>query len=75
MTFQQKDLTGSLFKNTRKTADTHADYNGTATVDGREFYLDAWIKEGAKGKYMSLRLKPKDHDKATSRTADRDIPF
>jgi hypothetical protein len=32
MTFQQRDLSGSLFKNTNKTADTRADYNGTGNI-------------------------------------------
>ena len=51
---------GVLFKNDRKTKDTHPDYQGSIDVDGEEFWLSAWIKDGRKGKFMSLSIKPKE---------------
>ena len=61
MAYQQKDNSGSLFKNDRKESDTHPDYKGTALVDGVEHWLDAWINEASDGrKYLSLKLKPKE---------------
>jgi hypothetical protein len=60
-TYQQRDLTGSLFKNERKEADTHSDYKGSALIGGTEFWLDAWINTAKDGsKYMSLKFKPKE---------------
>ena len=79
MTYDNTDR-GVLFKNDRKTSDNHPDYQGTIDVDGTEFWLSAWIKEGKKGKFMSLSIKPKE-DKpqkpAASSTPvnEDDIPF
>jgi hypothetical protein len=52
---------GALFRNERKEAETHADYNGTINVNGQEFWINSWLKESKGGKkYMSLSVKPKD---------------
>lgn len=51
---------GVLFKNDRKQSDNHPDYTGSINIDGAEFWLSAWIKQGKKGKFMSLSVKPKE---------------
>jgi len=55
------DNSGILFR-ADKTKDNDRDYRGTMTVDGVEYWLSAWIKDGKKGKFLSLALKPKDQD-------------
>ena len=52
---------GSLFKNDKKEQDSHADYNGSINVEGKEFWLNAWVKESKKDgrKFFGLSLKPK----------------
>jgi len=86
MAFEQKDNQGALFKNERKEADTHADYNGSVRIEGHDYWINAWLKEGAKGKFFSLSFKRKDGTAARpepapkpapsyARTLDDDVPF
>jgi hypothetical protein len=49
----------ALFKNDRKRDDKDADYTGSVNIEGVEYWLNGWIKEGAKGKFFSGTVKPK----------------
>ena len=61
MAYEQRDMSGSLFKNDRKEADTHPDYKGSALLNGVDHWVDAWINTSNSGtKYMSLKFKPKE---------------
>ena len=60
MAFERRDNSGSLFKNERKTQDNHPDYSGTIMVAGVEYWLNGWLKEGKKGRFFSLSVKPKE---------------
>jgi len=89
MAYEQKDNTGSLFKNDKKETDSHPDYTGSALIDGASYWMSGWLNETKDGrKYMKFGFKPKedrqpgqrisDRAKATqpkSRDLDDEIPF
>ncbi len=60
MAYEQKDMSGAIFVNNRKEKDSHPDRTGTAMIDGKMYYISGWLKDGAKGKWMSLSFKRKD---------------
>ncbi len=51
---------GALFKNDKGGVETRPDYRGSINVDGKEFWIDSWLKTSKKGeKFMSLSVRPK----------------
>ena len=55
---EQKNNSGAIFKNDKKTADTHPDYRGKMTVDNKEWEISLWLRESASGiKYFSAAIK------------------
>ncbi len=60
MAFEQRDNSGALFKNDKGDNPKRPDYRGEALIDGVSYELSAWIKDGKKGKFMSVSFKAKD---------------
>lgn len=87
MAYEQRDNSGILFKNENREKETHANARGKAMIGGVMYYVDAWTKEGAKGKFQSLSFKPIEAQQAAPATKpasrvstpdnfqDSDIPF
>lgn len=60
MAYEKKDMSGTLFRNDKREKDTHPHAQGTAIIDGIEYWISAWTKDGAKGKFQSLAFKRKE---------------
>ena len=61
MSYEPKDMSGSLFKNQKREKDTHPNMTGSALIDGVEYWVSGWTKESEKaGKWISLSFKPKE---------------
>jgi hypothetical protein len=78
--------TFALFKNDKGDNPKRPDYTGTINVEGIEFTLSAWIREGKKGKFMSGTVQPKQEARQPAGTKpgsnlheddfeSEDIPF
>jgi hypothetical protein len=71
MAYEQKDLRGAIFVNSRKEKSTSPDYKGTCKIDDVEYWISGWSEQprGGGEDYISLafsKKKAKDDD---------DIPF
>ena len=58
-TYTPRELSGSLFKNDKGDNPNRPDYRGDICIGGVVYSLSAWIKEGQRGKFMSLQATPK----------------
>lgn len=77
---EKRDNSGVLFKNDKKDNERAPEYKGNIMVDGQEYWLSAWIKEGKSGKFMGLAVSPKDAQPPASKPLpknleDDSIPF
>jgi hypothetical protein len=88
MAYEQRDLSGSLFKNDKREKDTHPNLTGTVMIGGVEYWASGWTKERSNGdKWISLAFKPKEAQNGAAKvmpavgsyTSDdddsEDIPF
>ena len=76
----QKELTGVLFRNDKKTESKHPDAKGSATIDGVKYWVSAWRNEKDGKQWTSLSFTRKEtqsapaNETAGSVNAD-DLPF
>lgn len=80
MAYEQRDNSGSIFKNEKKESEKHPNMTGSAMIDGVEYWVSAWTKEGKKGRWQSLAFKRKTEPGGVKRNPgvneeDSEIPF
>lgn len=71
---------GALFRNDRKReGDKLPEYTGSLNVNGQEYRLSAWLKDGRSGKFFSISVTAKEDKPApkpkTSQPLDDEAPF
>ena len=61
--YQNKDMNGSVFKNTYKKLEKQPDYTGNAKIDGVDYKIAMWIKVKKDGnKYFSCSFQKADQE-------------
>jgi hypothetical protein len=80
-------MAGTLGANRRREKDSHPTHTGKCMVNGKGFWISAWVKEGRDGsRFFSLSFKPMDQEQgrqqprqeqapARDEEFDDDIPF
>jgi len=79
---QIRDNSGVLFKSDKRDNERAPHYRGNITVNGKDYWLSAWVKEGKSGKFMGLAVSPKEpmakpseRSKATGFDDSDSMPF
>jgi uncharacterized protein (DUF736 family) len=83
MAYDQKDMSGALFRNDKGTNEKRPDYRGDCKIGGVTYKISAWIKAKQDGdKFMSLAFESKEPAAvqpgpapAASGDAKEDLPF
>lgn len=85
MAYEQKDNSGSIFKNDKKGNDKAPDYNGTIIVEGVEKRIALWVKKSNDGKTSFFSASISEAQPKTGSTGgykapviapdDDDLPF
>jgi hypothetical protein len=54
------NMRGTLSRNERKEKDTQPEFTGKCEIDGKGYWISAWVKEANGRKFFSLSFKPQD---------------
>jgi len=57
MAYELQDNSGTLFRNNKKQdGDKLPDYTGNIKINNKEMRIAGWVKQGAKGPFLSLKI-------------------
>lgn len=73
MAYEVKDMSGSIGQNYSKKEPKHPDINGKCLIDGKEYLIAGWEKQGKNGNtFYSLKFqvpRPRDENAAPKQPA------
>ena len=74
MAYEQKNNRGGLWKNENKQTDSHPDFKGSITVDGKQYWLSGWKRSpdaNPAAPALSVAVTPKEAQPQQQATADQ----
>ena len=74
------DNSGTLGRNQHRKNDKQPEFSGQCKVDGVDYWISGWVKEGKNGRFFSLSFKAKQDAPQQSMSKsleelDSDLPF
>ena len=73
--YEQKDMDGVAFKNDKKSEDWHADWNGSAMIEGTEYWVNMYDNVSKNGKdYRKFKFKPQNGASLAQGAAKFSVP-
>ena len=74
MAYEQRDMSGTAFKNRRADKPNSAHLTGSAMIDGKEYWVNTWVRSDKNGDdWHSYSFKPK-LPKAQNETQQESVP-
>ena len=69
---------GVLFQNDKKGNEKAPDYKGKLNVNGKDYELAGWLRDGKTGKFLSVKIQEPKQKTETSQkqeSKNSDLPF
>jgi len=76
--FQIQEKQMFIFRKKGEIINNRATHNGSTMIDGKEYWVNCWVKQGTNGQFFSCTLQLKDEQPTRTVPADDfedDIPF